>query len=73
MISSAWECSQQSSTKSSRVVDIYIFQKKKNLPSMVVYTFNPSTQEAEAEAGGFLCEFKASLVYFCREGDPREP
>ena len=27
---------------------------------MVVHTFNPSTQEAEA---GNLCEFKASLIY----------
>jgi hypothetical protein len=28
---------------------------------MVVHTFNPSTREAEAEAGEF--EFQASLVY----------
>ena len=31
---------------------------------MVAHTFNPSTWEAEAEAGGFLIsEFEASLVY----------
>ena len=28
-------------------------------PDMVVFAFNPSTQEAEVD----LCEFKTSLVY----------
>ena len=32
---------------------------------MVVHTFNPSTQEAEAD---HLCEFKASLVYRASSG-----
>lgn len=30
---------------------------------MVVHTFHPSTQEAETEAGRFLCEFKARMAY----------
>ena len=40
---------------------IYLFFKKK--PRVILYAFNPSTQEAEA--GGFL-EFKASLSYNSR-------
>jgi hypothetical protein len=39
----------------------FFFKETENRQVMVMYTFNPSTREAEA--GRSLSEFKASLVY----------
>ena len=39
-------------------------------PVVVVYTFNTSTQETEA--GGSLCEFKASQGYIVRQSQKKK-